>query len=103
MVKKRYIRNVVATDIKIFCCGVGYVHRIGFLWHKLVLFSTHQNSYSISYLLFTVTGQWQCSQLLTTAGSTVTTQLIDCVVTVLPAVNNGDYTATVQSLCLVGD
>ena len=48
---------------------------------------TQQNSYYISYLLGTVTG------------STVTTQLINCIVTVLPAVNNFDYTVTIQSLC----
>ena len=33
------------------------------------------------------------------SGSAVTSQLINCVVTVLPVVNNGDYTVTVQSPC----
>ena len=46
---------------------------------------------------YTVTGQWLW--LLTTADSTVTTQLINCVVTVLLAVNKGDYTLPVQSPC----
>ena len=45
---------------------------------------TQQNSYSASHLLDTVTTQWLDS---------------NCVVTVLPAVNNDDYTITVQSPC----
>ena len=66
--------------------------------------STQQNSYSISmisHLLGTVTAQIVVMVLsqLTTTGSTVTTLLIDCVVTVLPAVNNGNCIVTIQSLC----
>ena len=41
-------------------------------------------------------GDWTVMvlSLLTTAGSTVTTQLINCVITILLAFNSGDYTAT---------
>ena len=36
---------------------------------------------------------------VTTAGSTVTTQLINCVVNILLVVNTSDYSVTVQSPC----
>ena len=63
-----------------------------------------QNSYSISHLLGTVTTQWlESDSVVTVAGSTVTTRFINYVVTVLPEVNNGNYTIIVRSLCLVGD
>ena len=62
--------------------------------------STQQNSYFISRLLGTVTTQVTGSDsALTAAGSTVTTQLINCEVVMLPTVNSGGYTVTIQSLC----
>ena len=59
---------------------------------------TQENSYSISHLLGTVTEQWRCNYCWQLPAA----QWLHCVITVLSAVNNGDYTVTVQSLCLVG-
>ena len=63
--------------------------------------STKQNTYSIRYLLDTVTTQWLDSDSVT---SNIWWQLDNwvangSVVTMLPAVVNGDYTVTVQSPC----
>ena len=59
---------------------------------------TQQNSYSISHLLGTVTTWRLDSDSIVTVANC--RQQGDCaVVTVLPAVNNSDYTVTDQSLC----
>ena len=62
---------------------------------------SQENSYSISHLLGTVTASWLDSDGKVTIDNC--RQHGDwasngSVVTVLPAVNNGDYTITVQSL-----
>ena len=63
---------------------------------------TQQNSYFISHLLGTMTTRWQYSDIVVTVvyfwqhGDWATN---GSVVTVLPAVDNGDYTFTVPSPC----
>ena len=62
--------------------------------------NTQQNSYSISNLLDTVTTMWLDSDSVVTVDNC--RQSGDCAaigseVTVLPAVDNGDYTVIVQS------
>ena len=63
---------------------------------------TQENSYSIGHLWGTVTTQWQDSESVVTVANC--RQHSDkaangSVVTVQPAVNNGDYNVTVQSQC----
>ena len=68
-------------------CYYPYMPRLIHMFHI-----TQQNSYSMSHLL-----------------GTVTTQLLNCVVSMLPAAVNSDHTVIVQSLslcshiCLAGD
>ena len=68
----------------------------------LQLWRTQQNSYSISHLLGTVTTQWLDSDSVVTVDNCQQHgdwAASGSVVTVLLAVNNGDYTVTIQSLC----
>ena len=69
---------------------------------SLTHIGTQQNSYSISHLLATVTTKWLDGDGVVTVDNC--RQHSDwaangSVVTILPAVENGDYTVTVQSLC----
>ena len=59
-----------------FSLGKGSISAWGMCVYMYVCLSVHNNYYS---------------------GCMVTTQLINCVVNVLPSVNNRDYTVTVQS------
>ena len=64
----------------------------------MLIYEKQQNSYSIRHQLVTVTtmqwnGQWQCSHCWQYPAA----ELINCVITMLPAVYNTDYTVTVQS------
>ena len=99
--KKKANRN---TQVKSFV----FYKQFQNIWKMLVNKYTLQNSYSISYLLVPTRNNdlhsdWTVTvkSPLLTASSMVTTQLINCVVTVLPAVkiNNGNYAVTVHSLC----
>ena len=62
-------------------------------------------SLSISHPLGIVTRQWLDSDygIVTVDNCWQHQLLINCVVTMLPAVNNGDYAVTVQSLCRGAD
>ena len=67
----------------------------------IVIFTTQQNSYSISHLLGTVTTLWLDSDGVVTVDNCQQhgDYSWSTVVTVLPTVNNGDQTITIQSLC----
>ena len=65
-------------------------------------FTTQQNSHSISHLLGSVTTLWLDSDYVVTVNNCRQSGDLAAngsVVTVLPAVDDGDYTVTVQSQC----
>ena len=94
---------VVSVEMKLRCyfCITQFCQNVIGLNGKMT--NTRQNSYSISHLLGTVTTQCVVSDGVVTVDNCrqhddyIVDQL--CSITVLPAINDDDYTVTVKSLC----